>query len=74
MTMKEKYPDNYQCYMQLAYLYMDMEGQKPESSRNYSKVLEYYNLAVQFAPSGKNTSDILQLTAKINELRSKGWL
>lgn len=53
---------------------MDMEGQKPESSRNYSKVLEYYNLAVQFAPSGKNTSDILQLTAKINELRSKGWL
>lgn len=74
MTMKEKYPDNYQCYMQLAYLYMDMEGQEPESSRNYSKVSEYYNLAVQFAPSGKNTSDILQLTAKINELRSKGWL
>ncbi len=74
LTMKEKYPDNYQCYLQLAYLYMDMEGTKSESSRNYSKVLEQYNLAVQFAPSGKNTSDIIQLTAKINELRSKGWL
>lgn len=74
MDMKEKYPDDYQCYMQLAYLYMEMEGQEPESRRDYSKVLKYYNLAVQFAPSGKNTSDILQLTAKINELRSKGWL
>lgn len=74
MTMKEKYPDNYQCHMQLAYLYMEMEGQKPESSRNYSKVLECYNLAVQFAPNGKKTSDILQLTAKVKELRDKGWL
>ena len=74
MTMREKYPDNYQCYMQLAYLYMDMEGQKSEEIRNYSKVSEYYELAVQYAPNGKDTSDILQLTAKINELRSKGWL
>lgn len=74
ITMKEKYPDNYQCYMQLAYLHMDIEGTKAESNRNYSKVLEYYNQAVQFAPNGKNTSDIQQLTAKINELRTKGWL
>lgn len=74
LKMKEKYPDNYQCYLQLAYLYMDIEGKKSESSRNYSKVLQNYNLAVQFAPSGKNTSDILQLTAKINELREKGWI
>ena len=74
MTMRKKYPDNYQCYMQLAYLYMDMEGQKAEELRNYSKVSEYYELAVRYAPNGKDTSDILQLTAKMNELRSKGWL
>lgn len=74
LTMKEKYPDNYLCYLQLAYLYMDMESSEPENSRDYSKVLEQYNLAVRFAPNGKNTSDIIQLTAKINELKSKGWL
>ena len=74
LIMKDKYPDNYQCYVRLAYLYMDMEGKEDMNNRNYSRVLEHYNLAVQFAPSGMNTSDIIQLTAKINELRSKGWL
>lgn len=74
LQMKEKYPDNYQCYMQLAYLYMDIESKETESNRDYKRVVENYNLAVQFAPSGKNTSDILQLTAKINELKEKGWI
>lgn len=74
LQMKEKYPDNYQCYLQLAYLYMDIESIESEANRNYSKVTENYKLAVQFAPSGINTSDILQLTAKINELKEKGWL
>lgn len=74
LNMKEKYPDNYQCYLQLAYVYIEMQGNKPQSSRNYSKALENYNLAVQFAPSGENTSEILQLKAKINELKAKGWL
>lgn len=73
-TMQEKYPDEYQCYLQFAYLYLETEGLKDESKRDYKKVLENYNLAVQYAPSGKNTSDIQQLTAKIDELRSKGWL
>ena len=74
MIMKEKYPDDYQCYLQFAYLYMDEEGAKSEAERNYSKVVENYNLAVRFAPNGKNTSDIQQLTAKMNELKAKGWL
>lgn len=74
LDMQEKYPDNYQCYLQLAYVYMESEGNKPESSRNYSTVLENYNKAVQFAPDGANTSDIIPLTSKINELRQKGWL
>lgn len=74
LQMKEKYPNNYQCYLQLAYLYMDEESRKSENSRDYSEVLNNYNLAVQFAPNGKNTSDIIQLTAKINELKQKGWL
>ncbi len=74
LIMKEKYPDDYRCYLQLSYVYIEMENAKAENGRNYSKALENYNLAVQFAPSGENTSEILQLTAKINELKSYGWL
>lgn len=73
-TMKEKYPDNYQCYLQLSYLYMDIEGEKSEDSRDYSEAYKNYKLAVKFAPNGKQTSDVMQLAAKINELKEKGWL
>lgn len=72
--MREKYPDNYQCYMQFAYLYIEIETKKPEYERDYSEALECYELAVQFAPSGKNTSDMIQLTALIEELRDGGWI
>jgi len=72
--MQEKYPDNYQCYLQFAFLYLETEGLKDEFSRDYSKVLEFYNKAVQFAPEGVNTVDLIPLANKIEELRQKKWL
>src|SRR5699024_12802204 len=57
LRMKEKYPDDYTAYLQLAWVYLEKEGNKYELSRNYDKILEYYNLAIQFAPQGQNTSD-----------------
>lgn len=74
MTASEAYPDNYRFYMQLAYLYMDIEGGKPERDRDYSNVSKYYKLAVQFAPTGKNTVDMVQLSEKMEELKAKGWI
>ncbi|MDY2881672.1 MAG: hypothetical protein SOT71_03340, partial [Romboutsia timonensis] len=73
-TMKDKHPEEYSCYLQLGLLNLEREANKIESSRNYSKVLEYYNLAVQYAPQGEQTSDLIPLGNKINELRQKGWL
>ena len=73
-TMKDKHPEEYSCYLQLGLLNLEREGNKTESSRNYSKVLEYYNLAVQYAPQGEQTSDLIPLGNKINELRQKGWI
>ena len=73
-TMMDKYPGEYRCYLQLGLLNLEREGKKPESSRNYDKVLEYYNLAVQYAPQGAQTSDLIPLGNSINELRQKGWL
>lgn len=74
IDMKEKYSDDYRCYLQLAYVYLDKESQKDEYSRDYSKVLQNYNLAIQFAPEGNSTSDIAPLTNKVEELKTKGWI
>ena len=72
--MKAEYPDEYTCYLQYAYLYLEKENKKPQASRNYSSVVSYYNQAVNFAPEGERTSDLLPLAGKIRELRAKGWL
>ena len=73
-TMMDKYPEDYSCYLQLGFLNLDREGQKPESSRNYDKVLEYYELAVQYAPQGSQTSDVIPLGNSINQLRNYGHI
>lgn len=72
--MKEKYKEDYTCYLRLAFLYLDIETQRPEDIRNYKKAVEYYKLAIKFAPNGANTQDIIPLTSKINELSTKGWI
>lgn len=72
--MKAEYPDEYTCYLQYAYLYLEKENKKPQASRNYSSVVNFYNQAVNFAPEGERTSDLLPLAGKIRELRAKGWL
>ena len=74
LRMKEKYPDDYTVYLQLAWVHMEKEGKKYEYSRNYNKVLEYHNLAIKFAPQGESSADIMQLSNKISELRIKGWI
>ena len=73
-TMMDKSPEDYSCYLQLGLLNLDREGQKPQSSRNYDKVLEYYELAVQYAPQGPQTSDVIPLGNSINELRNYGYI
>ena len=73
-TMMDKYPEDYSCYLQLGFLNLDRESQKPQSSRNYTKVLEYYELAVQYAPQGPQTSDVIPLGNSINQLRNYGYI
>ena len=72
--MVTEYPDEYTCYLQYAYLYLEKENQKSQASRDYTSVVSYYNQAVKFAPEGEQTSDLLPLAGKIKELKAKGWL
>lgn len=74
LTMKDKYPDEYTCYLQLGFLNIEIENKKPQSVRDYKKVLEYYNLAVKYAPEGENTSDVIILGNYIRDLKSKEWI
>lgn len=73
LEMKKKYPEDSTCYIQLAFVYMDMESRKPQSSRNYYKVVENYELAKKYSTSD-NQSELVQLERSIDELKRKGWI
>jgi serine/threonine-protein kinase len=74
LEMIGKYPDNYQGYLQLAFLYIEEEGRQEQGTRDYTEAVRYYELACQYAPEGETTADILPLGSLIAELREKGWL
>ncbi len=73
LEMKETYPENYQCYMQLAFVYIEIENQRPAEQRDYSKAVECYELAEKYAGS-QHGSDLVQLERLIDTLRKNGWL
>lgn len=74
LKMKQQYPEEYRCYMQLALLYADMESKKPNESRNYDRTYENYQLAVKFAPDGDKTAELMPLVNLIEELKKNKWI
>jgi len=72
-AMAEAYPEDYRVYYELALLYADREGQKPNASRNYMLTFRNYELAMKFSTKEVQESELLPLTRLIDELRSKGW-
>lgn len=74
LNMKEVYPDNYECYLQLAFLYIEIENNKRNEDRDYNNAYDYYKLAVKYSPNGENTEALIPLVNLINELKSKNWL
>lgn len=71
--MNEKFPKNYECYAQLAFVYAGMESKKPVDERDYTRVLECYEMAEKYAGS-QNKSDLAQLERLISALREKEWI
>lgn len=65
LEAKELDKSDYKNYVQLALLYADIESNKPEAERDYSKVEENYNLALNYAPSGESSSELNQLKALV---------
>ena len=73
MKMKEVFPQEISCYIQLSLLNIEIENNKAEKDRDYSTAYDYYIQAVNYDTAGSNSS-LKQLESLINELRSKGWL
>jgi len=74
MKMKSLYPQDYTCYMQLALLYADIESKKDNSSRNYQKTYENYELAIKYSTDGNKNPALQQLTSLISDLKEKNWI
>lgn len=72
--MKQQYPEEYTCYLQLALLYAEIENRKPNESRNYEKTYENYKLAVKYAPNGQRTTELMPLVNLINDLKKNKWI
>lgn len=72
--MEARFPDDYTCYLQLAYLTLEAEGVKDQSQRDYHMVETYYNQAVSLAPDGADTPALQALKFQIDQLYAKGWL
>lgn len=72
--MKEQYPEDYRPYIQLAFLYAEMESKKPNETRNYTKVYDSYKLAVEYSPDKEKNPELQQLNSMIQELKDKKWI
>lgn len=72
--MQEKYPDDYRVYMQLAFLYADMESERPNAQRDYQKFFENSALASElYESSGEQDLQMEMLRQLEMELRDGGW-
>lgn len=78
LKMELMYPESYEIPMQRSYIYYRLENDRPLAERDYAKVLDDYEKAVDlFQSSGKDISSdagMAQLDSIIEQLRGKGWL
>ncbi len=76
--MAAMYPEAYPVCVQQAYIAYRIENDRPAGQRDYSKVVTYYDRAVDLCQAAsENPSqdpDLVQLESIIEDLRQKGWL
>ena len=73
IDMRSKFPEDYSCYLHLGLLYIDIEGEKAQENRDYSKVVKNYELAQKYVDDS-HESELIPLENAIEELEDKGWL
>ena len=70
----EQYPNDYEPYAFRAMLYITLENQKAQSTRNYSAAVEAYEKAGQLLRSDDDATYYQQLQSLIQQLQKEGWI
>ena len=71
LDMMDRYPNNADACIQMAFLVAEREGKKTQNQRNYDAVVEYYDMAVAKGASGNN---LQRLEGMVADLISGGWI
>lgn len=71
LDMMDRYPNNADACVQMAFLVAEREGKKTQNQRDYDAVVEYYDMAVAKGASGNN---LQRLEGIVADLISGGWI
>lgn len=78
IDMKEAFSDDYKAYMQLAFLYADMESRKDNALRDYSRTKQNYEIAQKYYNDAKargiDDTEMQVLEGLMDELKDKNWI
>lgn len=76
--MMEQYPNDYRVPMRQAFLETDVQAHIDIEKRDYTKVVEYYNLAKQLyaknVKPGESDPEMQQLEIIIQQLKDNKWI
>lgn len=76
--MAREYPDEYEVFLQMAYVIYRMQNNTPVKIRTYDSVLEYYEKACHICEEKgirrESDTNMLQMEEIISQLKEQGWL
>lgn len=73
LRLVQKHPNDFKGYIELAFLYNQIENGKAIENRDYSNVKKYYELAVS-VNTNENNMEISRLEVIMDELKSQGFI
>ena len=69
----KEYPKDYKGYIKLAFLEIDKQATYKNENRDYSKAINYYNLARKYLDVPDDV-EMIRLSRLIEDIKSKGWV
>lgn len=73
LELKADYPNRYEVYKRLSYMEADKQQMLDNSNRNYNKMKEYYEMAVERYDSDLSDEEMTILANMMEELKEGGW-
>lgn len=72
-AMAAEYPDDYSVALQKTWILIEIENNKFNESRSYGEAKKAYEETLEKARDSVSDQEVQMLTAKINEIKTKGW-